>query len=170
MPEAMLACLLDDLARRIRPVLDPKIELRLDVADTCPQGTGVDAGQLEAVMLEMVRRVYAVMPAEGVLELRARRGSAPPREALVAAGAQASHWLVLAVGSPEAGMPDIPLKADPRRTDLAQFARRCNAALSLLPLPRRGIQLVLHLPCAPRPHEHGFAPAGAHLRSSSAVG
>ncbi len=157
--------LLSGFVARIRPLLGAGIELRLHVSADCPDPAGVDAEHLEAALAEMVRRVIAVMPPEGWLDLQARPSSESPEEVLTGAGAASpGAWLVLLVGSPQAGEPDQEWEVRPPRQNLARFASRFRGVLSVLPLEHRGMQLALYLPGT----RHAGPRAGVHARRAAA--
>lgn len=154
MPETSLPHLLNLLAGPLRAALDARIRLVVSIAPGCPAACAVDIEQLEAMVVEMVRRICNAMPAEGTLHVVAGVAHALPSSVLVAPPSQdgaAREWLALSVGSDQAGAPNLNWQVKPPRADLARCAQRWGAALSLLPHGREGTALVMHLPCRPPP-------------------
>jgi len=136
---------LPGFGERLRCALDGRTGLVLNVQEGC--GTcRCEPSALAAALTEMVRRVRDAMPIDGTLLVSAGACAGPQRDALIPASGTAGHWVAIGVGSDSARSLDLNWNVAPPRTDLARFARRWEAALTLQRIEREGMHLVLHLP------------------------
>lgn len=102
MPGTDIGPLLRELAPALRAVLDPRIELVVDIATDCPRvACGSDA--VEALLLQALRQLLDILPGSGRIRLSAHAARLPDRcvvMALDAGSGQVRTHLLACAGTP----------------------------------------------------------------------
>ena len=141
----------------LRGVLDVHIDVRVDVADGCPD-VAVAADALREVLTELVVNARDAMPEGGRLLLWARTCSPATGRVRSRGG---NNWVALSVADTGCGMsveerehaadPGFSTKPSPRNggwglTRATQLARNAGGALSICSAPGTGTVVTLYLP------------------------
>lgn len=151
---------LEQFAELLRGVLDHRIDVRVDVADGCPD-VRVAPRPLRGALVELVANARDAMPEGGMLLLSARVRSAATRPAGFRASDGANGWVALSVADTGCGMtveqrehaaePGFSSKLRPRGggcglTRAAALARSAGGTLSICSAPGAGTVVTLYLP------------------------